>query len=318
MNTQSDIALGIKGLDKTYSSGMQALKSVDLEIHTGEFFAILGPNGAGKSTLINIVAQVVHKTAGDVKVFGLSIDEDPQGSKMLLGVTPQEYALDMFFSVREVLKNFSGYYGIADNESWTESLLTTLGLQDKGDVNARKLSGGMKRRLSIAKALVHKPPLLILDEPTAGVDVELRHALWTFIRELHAAGTTIILTTHYLEEAQELADRVAILRDGKIVACDHVQNLLHKFGSRKFELKFQQPESMQRWLAQNSFSEQVTSGEMDRQNHRVSGAFSVQQSPRFFAQLAEYAEDIQDLKMDEATLEEVFLKLTQDNHGQDT
>ncbi len=229
-------ALRIRQLSKRYARGVVALKAVDLEIEPGSFFAILGPNGAGKSTLINILAQVITKTSGKVTLFGSCIDQHPRESKRLIGFTPQEIALDPYFNVRQLLKNHAGYYGIRNNDPWIDTLLQKLDLAPHADKFTRQLSGGMKRRLTIAKALVHQPKLLILDEPTAGVDVSLRHSLWRFIRELHRSGTTVILTTHYLEEAQELADQVAIIDQGRIIARDRTEKLLERFGARRFEI----------------------------------------------------------------------------------
>ncbi|MEO5376368.1 MAG: ABC transporter ATP-binding protein [Magnetococcus sp. DMHC-6] len=294
-------ALMIQGLEKRYKNGVKAISGVDLEIASGEFFAILGPNGAGKSTLINIVAQVVSKSAGTVEVFGVSIDRHPQEAKMLLGFTPQEVALDPFFTVLEVLQNHSGYYGLAHNQEWIATIMQRLGLEACALRTGRQLSGGMKRRLSIAKALVHRPKLLILDEPTAGVDVALRHALWAFIRELHALGTTILLTTHYLEEAQQLAGRVAILRDGAVVACDRTEQLLRRFGTRRFEVV----------VTEDSVGLPFEGCQRSSDGKRIVGEFCWEQSASLFAWLSQEGERLEDVRITEASLEEVFLRLTE-------
>jgi len=210
-----------------------ALKGIDLAIHEGEFFALLGPNGAGKTSLINILAGPNLKTSGTIKIMGLDIDKHRQETKFLLGIVPQEISFDSFFTVNEVLVLQSGYYGIRNNQSYIDEILEKLGLADKKYSNTRALSGGMKRRLLIAKALVHKPKVLILDEPTAGVDVELRHSLWNYMRELNKQGLTILLTTHYLEEAQNLCKRTAIIHDGNMVALDDTKNLIKSLGNQK-------------------------------------------------------------------------------------
>jgi ABC-2 type transport system ATP-binding protein len=295
-------ALKISNLNKRFSSEVQALKGIDLQVEAGEFFAILGPNGAGKSTLINIVAQVVKKSSGSVEVFGRCIEGFSQEAKLLLGYTPQEIALDSFFTVREVLVNHSGYYGIAQNGPWIDHLLEQLHLIPYADRNSKDLSGGMKRRLTIAKALVHQPKLLILDEPTAGVDVALRHSLWQFVRELHQGGTTIILTTHYIEEAQMLADRVAILRDGDIIACDGTEQLLKSFGSRRFEINLSQELTLP-----DSF------GDLNWSEDRlwVSGEFGGQTAKPLFGWLSENSDRVTDVRIESERLEDVFLKLTE-------
>ena len=295
-------ALKILNLNKQFSNEVHALKSIDLQVESGEFFSILGPNGAGKSTLINIAAQVVKKSSGSVEVFGKCIDNFSQHAKLLLGYTPQEIALDSFFSVREVLVNHSGYYGIADNSEWIDHLLEQLHLTPYANRNSKDLSGGMKRRLTIAKALVHRPKLLILDEPTAGVDVALRHSLWKFIRELHSSGTTIILTTHYIEEAQMLADRVAILRDGEIIACDKTQQLLKAFGSRRFELNLAKEIALPDSFGPLTWSE-------DRL--LVAGEYSSESAKSLFAWWSDNSHLVTDVRIESAQLEDVFLKLTE-------
>lgn len=221
------MAIEIAGVSKQYGD-LHALKGIDLVIREGEFFGLLGPNGAGKSTLINIIAGLTRATMGSVKVLGHDVVNDYRNARKCLGIVPQELVFDAFFTVREVLRIQSGYFGLGqENNDWIDELMHALKLSDKADTNMRALSGGMKRRVLIAQALVHKPAVVVLDEPTAGVDVELRNLLWTFIRGLHREGHTIVLTTHYLEEAEQLCDRIAILNHGKVVALDTKQGLLN-------------------------------------------------------------------------------------------
>lgn len=218
-------AIAVTALHKRYT-GVEALKGVDLTVEQGEFFALLGPNGAGKTTLINILAGLTRATSGEVRVMGFDVERDYLSARRQLGVVPQELVFDPFFSVREALQLQSGYFGLRHNNAWIDELLERLGLTGKADTNMRRLSGGMKRRVLVAQALVHKPPVIILDEPTAGVDVELRQSLWQFVRELNQAGHTILLTTHYLEEAESLCQRVAVLKEGRIVTLAQTAELL--------------------------------------------------------------------------------------------
>ena len=219
-------AIRIHQLYKHFGA-IQALCGVDLSVETGEFFALLGPNGAGKTTLISILAGLTRADSGTAEIMGHNVVSDYRAARQLLGVVPQELAYDPFFTVRESLRIQSGYFGLRRNDDWIEEVMSNLGLLDKADSNMRALSGGMKRRVLVAQALVHKPPVIILDEPTAGVDVELRQSLWSFVRQLNASGHTIVLTTHYLEEAEALCDRVAMLKQGQIVALDKTANLLN-------------------------------------------------------------------------------------------
>ena len=230
-------AISISDLHKHYPN-VHALKGLDLTIERGEFFGLLGPNGAGKSTLINIVAGLTRPSAGTAAILGHDVVREYRLARRLVGVVPQELTFDPFFSVREVLRIQSGYFGLGrENAGWIEELMAALMLTDKADTNMRALSGGMKRRVMIALALVHKPPVVILDEPTAGVDVELRQHLWSFLRRLHAAGHTIVLTTHYLEEAETLCERIAILNRGALVALDRKQALLARGIGRSLRLR---------------------------------------------------------------------------------
>lgn len=223
-------AIEIKNLNKTYQNGFVALKDVNLEIKQGDFFALLGPNGAGKSTTIGILSSLVNKTSGMVKILGVDIDKDFAKAKSYLGVVPQEFNLSIFETVEQIILNQAGYYGISKKEAEIrlEKLLKPLGLEDKRKNQIRMLSGGMKRRVMIARALIHNPKILILDEPTAGVDVELRHSMWEFINQLHKEGLTIILTTHYLEEAEELSKHVAIINSGEVIENTTTKQLLNQ------------------------------------------------------------------------------------------
>jgi ABC-2 type transport system ATP-binding protein len=205
---------------------LKALDGVSLEIEQGEFFGLLGPNGAGKTTLISCLAGLARADAGRISVLGHDVIDDYREARRMLGVVPQELVFDPFFSVRETLKIQSGYFGIRKNDDWIDEILHNLDLTSKADVNMRRLSGGMKRRVLVAQALVHKPPVVVLDEPTAGVDVELRQGLWQFIRRLNSEGQTIILTTHYLEEAESLCGRIALMKQGRLLALDSTANLM--------------------------------------------------------------------------------------------
>lgn len=232
-----DNAIEVRGLEKTYAGSKKAapktaLRGVDLVIPRGSMFGLLGPNGAGKSTLINILSGIVNKSAGSVTIWGRDIDKQPRDAAAALGVVPQEIVADVFFTPREALEVQAGFYGVPKNERRSDELLAALGLSDKANAYVRALSGGMKRRLMVAKALVHNPPILILDEPTAGVDVELRRQLWEYVRKINAEGVTILLTTHYLEEAQELCDTIAIVNRGQVVACEPTPQLLRRLDTR--------------------------------------------------------------------------------------
>jgi ABC-2 type transport system ATP-binding protein len=231
-------ALSIRSLCKVYDNGLEALKGIDLDVAEGDFFALLGPNGAGKSTAIGIICSLVRKTSGTISVFGTDIDRDFSQAKQYLGVVPQEFNFQQFEKVIDILVTQAGYYGLPRKvaEERSEKYLRQLGLWDKRDNRARMLSGGMKRRLMIARALVHEPRLLILDEPTAGVDIELRRATWQFLRDINARGVTIILTTHYLEEAENLCNRIAIIDRGKIVENTSTRQLLAKLSTEIFVL----------------------------------------------------------------------------------
>lgn len=231
------VAISIQDVKKSYND-LEALGGVSLDIEAGEFFGLLGPNGAGKTTLISIIAGLNRADSGTVAVLGHDVTQDFRGSRRLLGVVPQELVFDPFFTVRETLRIQSGYFGLTHNDVWIEEVMEQLDLTGKADVNMRALSGGMKRRVLVAQALVHKPPVIVLDEPTAGVDVELRQTLWKFIDRLNREGHTIVLTTHYLEEAQALCKRIAMLKNGRIVALDSTAQLLRRVSGIQLILNF--------------------------------------------------------------------------------
>lgn len=223
------LAVQVNAVSKRYVSArgqVQALSDVSLQIAPGEFIALLGPNGAGKTTLIQILAGLVRPSAGNAAIMGFDVVSDPVKARRALGVVPQELVFDPFFTVRETLRIQSGYFGIRNNEAWIDELLDCLGLADKAEANMRALSGGMKRRVLVAQALVHRPAVIVLDEPTAGVDVELRKSLWAFIQRLNCEGHTVLLTTHYLEEAESLCSRVVLLKSGRVLADEKTQDLL--------------------------------------------------------------------------------------------
>jgi ABC-2 type transport system ATP-binding protein len=236
-------ALSIRDLRKTYKGGHEALKGVSLDVREGDFFALLGPNGAGKTTIIGIIASLVNKSGGSVSIFGHDLDREPARAKACIGLVPQEFNFNMFEPVVEVVANQAGYYGIERREAFTraEKYLRHLDLWDKRRIMARNLSGGMKRRLMVARALVHEPKLLILDEPTAGVDIEIRRSMWQFLRQINASGTTIILTTHYLEEAESLCRNIAIIDEGELIENTTTRQLLNTLHLETFVLDLEAP-----------------------------------------------------------------------------
>ena len=234
----SEPAIRIRDLSKTYQGGSRALDEVSFDVPRGQIFGLLGPNGAGKSTLINILAGLVVKTSGEVDIWGFDIDEHPRNAKRSIGIVPQEIIFDPFFTPREALEIQAGLYGVPPAQRHSDALLAAMHLTDKANAYTRTLSGGMKRRLLVAKAMVHSPPILILDEPTAGVDVELRRQLWDYVRGLHARGTTIVLTTHYLEEAEQLCDRIAIIHHGRVIANEPTRELISKAQEKSVVVTF--------------------------------------------------------------------------------
>ncbi len=278
---------------------LQALDDVSFKIAPGEFFGLLGPNGAGKTTLISVLGGLIRPDSGRAAVMGHDVTTDYLNARRRLGVVPQEIVFDPFFTVRETLRLQAGYFGLRRVDDWIDEVLHHLGLSDKADKNMRTLSGGMKRRVLVGQALVHKPPVIVLDEPTAGVDVELRHALWTFISKLNKEGHTILLTTHYLEEAEALCDRIAMLKSGRVVALDHKHNLLSQFAMTMVRLTaVRVPELWQPRI---------------RKTEGQSFLIELQHFEELEALLAALRADgiaIKDLQLEQTDLELVFLKLT--------
>ena len=303
-------AIEIKDLKKVYkgSGGADdklALKGIDLEIPRGSMFGLLGPNGAGKSTTINILAGLVNKTEGSASIWGFDIDENPRNARANIGIVPQELMFDAFFSPREMLEVQAGMYGVPKAERRTEELLKAVHLLDKADAYSRSLSGGMKRRLLVAKALVHNPPVLVLDEPTAGVDIELRQQLWDYVRELHARGTTVVLTTHYLEEAEELCDTIAIINHGEVVCSESTEQLLRRIDEKEIIITLSDnlsaiPDTLK------SFKTTL------RSPHHL--AIQISQADanvgEVLAAVHKAGLTIKDIATDETDLEDIFLQLT--------
>jgi ABC-2 type transport system ATP-binding protein len=287
-----------------------ALDAIDLAIPRGSIYGLLGPNGAGKSTLINILAGLVIKTSGTVSVWGIDIEREPRQARAAIGAVPQEIVIDMFFSPHELLDMQAGLYGVPKSQRRTDRLLEMLGLADKADAPARTLSGGMKRRLMMAKAMVHSPPVLVLDEPTAGVDVELRQQLWGHVRELAASGTTILLTTHYLEEAERLCDRIAIIDQGRVVACDTTAALIAKIDEKTLTLTLERPMPALPPRLRALGLELAAPGKLvfHYQPTRTSLA------PVLDA-IAEAGFAVRDVTSEETGLEDIFLRLTRTGHG---
>ena len=285
---------------------VHALRGVSFAVAPGEFFGLLGPNGAGKSTLINIVAGLTRHDAGHVSVLGYDVVRDFRKARRCLGVVPQELVFDPFFTVREVLRIQSGYFGIRQNERWIDELLHALGLTLQADSNMRTLSGGMKRRVLIAQALVHKPEVVVLDEPTAGVDIALRRSLWDFIRQLHREGHTIVLTTHYLEEAEALCDRIAILNHGNVVALDSKQALLRRSVGRPMQVIVTVEEPVP--VLPPLLMTKLSSSQGPQLAFRLDR--DVESIVDFLDQLRRTDLVITDLRTEEPDLEDVFLELT--------
>ena len=305
-----EFALEATGLRKTYAGSKnappkEALKGVDLRVRRGSIFGLLGPNGAGKSTFINIFAGLVNKTAGTAKTWGIDIDRDSRGARAAIGVVPQEINMDVFFTPAETLELMAGFYGVPKEERRTDELLEAVGLADKRDAYVRQLSGGMKRRLLVAKAMVHTPPVLVLDEPTAGVDIELRRQLWAYVRELHARGTTIVLTTHYLEEAQELCDEIAIIDQGEVIACEPKETLLNRMDSKTLVIDPVEPlQAVPDELA--GYDAEIREDGALAITYRYGEQSVAEMIEKFRASGAR----IDDLRTEEADLEDVFLALT--------
>src|SRR5882762_7097962 len=295
-------AISFQDVSKTYTSAkgdFHALDHVGFDIAPGEFFGLLGPNGAGKTTLISILGGLARATGGRVLVHGNDVVADYAAARRSLGIVPQELVFDPFFTVREALRIQSGYFGVYDNDAWIDELLDSLGLADKANANMRQLSGGMKRRVLVAQALVHRPPVIVLDEPTAGVDVELRRTLWQFVRALNCQGHTIVLTTHYLEEAETLCGRIAMLKQGQIVALDQTRNLLRLLSGLRMSMRItgELPPEVARHLAERI-------GE-----HVVLRLANVAEVEPTLAALRRAGCGIEDLEVGHADLEDVFLQI---------
>ncbi len=301
-------AVEVAGLTKVYAGGRgvaPALDAVDLCIPRGARFALLGPNGAGKSTLINILAGLVNKTAGTVRIWGIDIDADPRHARAAIGVVPQELNIDPFFTPYEILELQAGLYGVPPAERHTREILAALALSEVADAYARSLSGGMRRRLLVAKAMVHDPPVLVLDEPTAGVDIELRQQLWAVVRRLNARGTTILLTTHYLEEAEALCDRIAIINHGRVVACEAKERLIARLDHKEMTITTDRtiaalPEGLERFDAEL----------LGRRRIRVRYRRGGEATAEILAAMRDAGLTVVDLSTTESDLKDVFLKLT--------
>jgi len=298
-------AIRIEGVTKRYGQ-VQALAGVDFDIAPGEFFGLLGPNGAGKTTLISALAGLTRADSGRLAVMGYDVVSDYRAARRLLGVVPQELVFDPFFTVRETLRIQSGYYGIRDNGEWIDEILEALDLTAKSNTNMRQLSGGMKRRVLVAQALVHRPPVIVLDEPTAGVDVELRQGLWSFIHRLNRDGHTIVLTTHYLEEAETLCGRIAMLKAGRIVALDTTANLLRRFSAQMLRVRLangaQLPATLQARLGPTVPSSEVT-GELNFTLESCDEVGTILQT------LREAGCHIDDIEIVKPDLEDVFVRV---------
>ena len=304
-----EFAIRTRNLRKTYSAGredlVEALKGIDLDIPRGSIFGLLGPNGAGKSTFINILAGLVIKTSGSVDIWGNDIVTARRQASSAIGIVPQEITVDPFFTPRETLELQAGYYGVPASERHTLEILVALGLADKAEAYTRRLSGGMRRRLMVAKALVHRPPILVLDEPTAGVDVELRTQLWEYVRRLNGSGTTVLLTTHYLEEAEKMCDRIAIIDNGDVVACDETTTLVQKLDRKEISITVLEtidtvPNSLKRLGAQLESSRTLV--------------LKYRPSELEIAQVLHAIElaglSVADLSVNEPALEDLFLEIT--------
>ena len=300
-------AIVFKNVSKNYKQ-LKAVDGISLTIEKGEFFGLLGPNGAGKSTLINMMAGLVKPSNGSIDVMGFDVNKEYQEARHSVGIVPQELVFDPFFNVREMLRFQAGYFGKdKSNDKWVDEVIERLDLTDKASTNMRKLSGGMKRRALIAQALVHRPPVIVLDEPTAGVDVELRQKLWSFIKELNNEGHTIVLTTHYLEEAEALCNRVAMMKSGKIVALDSTKNLLKEFSLKNLKVRLQK----------NSIKKITTllkEAPFDQEGDWcIFKLKKVSDASNIIEKLNSLKIQILDLKLIESDLENIFLKLTSKN-----
>ncbi|MDC7712821.1 ABC transporter ATP-binding protein [Vogesella sp. LYT5W] len=291
-------AISIEAVSKRFAS-LQALDSISFTVEHGEFFALLGPNGAGKTTLISAMAGLSRADSGRIRIMGHDTVTQTRDARMKLGVVPQELVFDPFFTVRETLTFQSGYFGIRHNDAWVDELLYKLGLTDKANVNMRALSGGMKRRVMVAQALVHRPPVIVLDEPTAGVDVELRQSLWAFVKELNAAGHTIVLTTHYLEEAEALCSRIAMMKKGRLIALENKDTLLSRSAAREVSLQLSGP--LPASLQPLSLRQQ--------DGRHILALPDIAKLEQVLSELRLAAVEVRELSVHETDLEQVFVKL---------
>ncbi len=298
-------ALAIQNLSKTYD-GTIAVNNISFSIEPGEIFGLLGPNGAGKSTAINMIAGVSRIGSGSIEIFGFDNQSDSRTTRRLVGVMHQEIVIDNFFTIDQALRFHAGYYGVRDDAAWRQRLIDRLGLKPHLHKVMIKLSGGMKRRFMIAKALIHKPRLLILDEPTAGVDVELRHTLWDFVREINQQGTTILLTTHYLEEAEQMCDRIAIMNHGDVIALESTRTLLDELGTRSILIHLHSP------IAELPDNLCCQGAELDETGTTLQLTLSASQSSGdLLKRLCDNGLPIADIETRKAGLEEIFLQMTQ-------
>lgn len=315
--SQPDFALETTDLCKTYKGSKRlppkkALDNVSLQVPRGSFFALLGPNGAGKSTFINIFAGLVTRTSGAARVWGYDIEDQMRQARRAIGVVPQELNIDPFFTPRELLDLHAGLYGVPENMRRTDEILEAVGLKDKARAYARTLSGGMRRRLLVAKAMVHNPKVLILDEPTAGVDIELRHQLWDYVKKLNREGTTVLLTTHYLEEAQELCDKIAIINHGKLITCEDTPTLLRRLDCKEMSVLLADdlaclPEGLADFNATQNGPREII---FQYPPSRIT-------SGQILASLQREGLEIVDISTKEAELEDIFLSLTSGAHAQE-
>jgi len=302
-------AIEIQSLKKTYHGGEEALKGIDLNIPKGSFFGLLGPNGAGKTTTIGILTGLINKSSGMTKIMNYDTIRDFKITRKLIGLSPQEINLDVFFSIKEILTFHAGYYGIKKKiaKENTNLVLNKLGLYHKRNSKARELSGGMKRRVQIAKALVHDPPILILDEPTAGVDIELRHMLWNYLKEINKEGKTILLTTHYIEEAEKLCDNIAIINKGKIITCGSTTNIIKEKSNNIIEIKLESLDNIDFNLDYDFKLDHSSSSIIIKSK-------TVHKDINFIINYFKDKSKIIDVKVINGSLEDAFLKLTADKN----
>jgi ABC-2 type transport system ATP-binding protein len=303
-------AIRIETLCKTYSGGKQALDDVTFDVPRGQIFGLLGPNGAGKSTLINILAGLITKTSGKATIWGFDIDRHPRNAKRAIGIVPQEILFDPFFTPREALEIQAGLYGVPPSQRQSDALLAAMHLTDKAHAYSRTLSGGMKRRLLVAKAMVHSPPILVLDEPTAGVDVELRRQLWDYVRELNAKGVTVVLTTHYLEEAEQLCDRIAIIHHGRLIANEPTRELIAKAQEKSVVVTFDSDIAA---VPTNVCFENIAL--IDERTLEIAYRKDRVNAGEVLSALAADGLGIVDVRTREPDLEDVFLSLVGGDHG---